>query len=63
MSLFLRLHAIAAARGDGLHPQIRALLERRTAEVFFSDATLIPDETAPSLMESERSSVPRASGT
>jgi hypothetical protein len=44
MSLFLSLHAIAAERGDGLHPKLRALLERRAAEVF-SDATLIPDET------------------
>jgi hypothetical protein len=28
MSLFLNLHAIAAQRGDGLRPELRALFER-----------------------------------
>lgn len=28
MSLFLNLHAIAAKRGDGLRPELRALFER-----------------------------------
>jgi hypothetical protein len=45
MSLFLSLHAIAAERGDGLHPKLRALLERRAAQAF-DDVTLIPNETA-----------------
>jgi hypothetical protein len=30
MSLFLNLHAIAAKRGDGLRPELRALFERLT---------------------------------
>jgi hypothetical protein len=29
--LLLGLHAIASARGDGLHPQLRGLMERRQA--------------------------------
>jgi hypothetical protein len=28
MMSFLGLHELAAARGDGLHPQLRALFER-----------------------------------
>lgn len=30
--LLLGLHAIASARGDGLHPQLRGLMERRQAQ-------------------------------
>jgi len=32
MTSFLSFHAIASARGDGLHPRLRALFERVTAD-------------------------------
>jgi hypothetical protein len=42
MTSLEKFHAFAVARGDGLHPRIRELLDR-AADVPFSEVVVRPD--------------------
>jgi len=42
---FLSLHALAARRGDGLRPELLALLERHAGSQTGLAAIIEPDET------------------
>jgi hypothetical protein len=44
---FLSLHALAAQRGDGLHPELLALFERDGGSETGLAAIIEPDETEP----------------
>ena len=44
---FLALHALAAQRGDGLHPKLLALFERHAGSETGLAAVIDPDETDP----------------
>jgi hypothetical protein len=44
---FLSLHALAAQRGDGLHPELLALFERHAGSETGLAAIIEPDETEP----------------
>jgi hypothetical protein len=45
MFLFLSLHALAAQRGDGLHPELLALLERYARSETGLSVAVEPDGT------------------
>lgn len=42
---FLSLHALAAQRGDGLHPEVKALFERHVRLATGLSATIEPLES------------------
>ena len=44
---FLSLHALAAQRGDGLRPELLALLQSHAGSEAGLAAIIEPDETAP----------------
>jgi hypothetical protein len=44
---FLSLHALAAQRGDGLHPELLALFQRHAGSPTGLAAIIDPDEIEP----------------
>ena len=62
MPPFLSLHAVAANRGDGLHPELLALFRRVAADASTTANAGVQEITAssiaPSRLKSDRYSVP-----
>jgi hypothetical protein len=62
MSGFLSFHRLAAARGDGLHPKLRELLEQREAIAASQDVVEIERFRDGSFTQAGSAPAPKAPG-